>query len=824
MAGFLMDSIGRANVTGEATLVVKLENLSIPQFAKSLAVVSANGDAKASASTAAAIDIEDYGVPESGPEGVAWGGDEDGRAGYVAGSIKVKRASSESTITKYNIYWKDGSQRGELLGTVPSVNFLRPSCEGDCALLNQSQSDGTYHFHRDAYNNDELAVISFSGPASVKITSFMTEKYYDYLEVAGQQITGTDLDLPKIVEVPAGPQMITWASDSSETEGGWTFELTQQSDTAEFQLPATKPPSMEVEVLAAYGKTELLEPSTGRLSDFDATSMPPSAAFAPLAVNFEDTDVSQGFIRGDVEIIPAAVSDTGVVTFYHVFLTNAEGKMIRKANWTVKVPPENNSSLKLPIAKMGLPAGAYRIVARAGNAIGESTVETSTALVDIVRSPPLAINFTGDTDPSEGKIRGEVMITPAENPTDIVAYAVYLANGTMKETLLGRVVARTTNEDVSFNLHAWFQPHQTLLVVSVYKGFEMAHGVQAAIEDWVDADAASGSYGYGDYGGGFSGGWAGRRMQEHDHRPLPKEPWLQKPLPATWKEIQILWTAEPDVSSTARMPLMQLYASPFKTGSRKLVLATLTIPGFLRTSSASSGESEFLPPSADERSALALALASVLPNVLPSQVKLLRGRAFKGRAARAGALTATGAGRKLSSSMENALNSNSACLVVDFEVSPSAGVASDTGAEQSFLDRVEARLITLSQGRSTAARLDSALEQHLQRGGPKLHALISEPQQVAPEEKRAGRSLAAQAEVVLADEDEGEEAGQSSTIVAAVLGGVFGAIATAGTAAMLVMKGRQSRRDQQAVEFDGTGRRAASLEGIDVQLKHSSEE
>jgi len=74
------------------------------------------------------------------------------------------------------------------------------------------------------------------------------------------------------------------------------------------------------------------------------------------------------------------------------------------------------------------------------------------------------------------------------------------------------------------------------------------------------------------------------------------------------------------------------------------------------------------------------------------------------------------------------------------------------------------------------------------------------------------------------DEDEREEEGQSSTIVAAVLGGVFGAIATAGTAAMLVMKGRQSSRDQLAVEFDVTGRRAASLEGIDVQLKHSSEE
>eukprot|EP00931_Biecheleriopsis_adriatica_P097278 TRINITY_DN7103_c0_g1_i1.p1 TRINITY_DN7103_c0_g1~~TRINITY_DN7103_c0_g1_i1.p1 ORF type:complete len:1186 (-),score=256.58 TRINITY_DN7103_c0_g1_i1:209-3367(-) len=853
VAGFLMDSIGRANVTGEKTLLLRLDNLTIPHFAKSLAVVSANSDGKAGAYTAAVVDIEDYGVPESGPEGVAWGGDTDGRAGYVAGSIKVKRASSENTITQYNIYWTNGSQRGELLGSVPSANFLRPSCEGQCDLINRSQSDGTYHFHRNAYSNDELAVISFSGPASVKITSFMTEKYYDVLEIAGQQISGTDLDLPLIIEVPDGSQTITWASDTSETEGGWTFELEQQGDTAEFQLPAMRPTSMDVEVLAAFGKTELPKPSTGMLSDFDSKTMPPSAAFAPLAVKFVDTDVSQGFISGDVEIVPAAAGAGDVVTFYHVFFTNAEGKMIHKANWTVKVQAETNSSLKLHIAKMELPAGTYYIVARAGNAIGASTVETSTALVDIVRSPPLAINFTGDTDPFEGQIKGELLITPAENPTGIIAYAVYWANGTMKETLLGRVAAPASNDGIVFNLHALFQPHQTLLVVSVYEDFEMAQGVQEAIEDWVDADAASGgsygpSYGGSGYGGsGYGGGGysgsgyggygyggnndshgRGRRMRVHEHRPLPQEPWLQKSLSPTWKEIQVLWMAEPDTSSTPHVPLMHFYASPPKTGSRKLVLATLTIPGFLH-SSTTSEEREFVPPSEHERGALALALASVLPGVLPSQVKLLRGRAVKGWPARAGAAAATGAGRKLSSSLENALRSNSACLAVDFEVSPSAEVASDTGEEQSFLDRVEARLITLSQGRSAADRLDSALEQHLQRAGPKLRALVSEPQQVAPKQKGAGRSLKAKAEVVMADEelgdeDEREEDGQSSAIVAAVLGSVFGAIATAGTAGMLVMKSRQSSREQQAARNDGTGDGAAPLEGVDVHLRHSSEE
>lgn len=43
--------------------------------------------------------------------------------------------------------------------------------------------------------------------------------YYDYLEIAGTRVSGTDVELPKIVEVPAGEQTITWLSDHSEGEG-----------------------------------------------------------------------------------------------------------------------------------------------------------------------------------------------------------------------------------------------------------------------------------------------------------------------------------------------------------------------------------------------------------------------------------------------------------------------------------------------------------------------------------------------------------------------------------------------------------------------------
>ena len=159
------------------------------------------------------------------------------------------------------------------------------------------------------YGNNELAVISFSGPATVKITRFLTEllgaslarpclaseplrSYYDYLEVAGSQLSGTDLELPKLIEVPAGQQRITWLSDQSpsaprwhplglpgEGEGGWTFELHQLGESATFTVPPmpVEAGPAALEVVAAYGKTELWARARRcEVEDFDAETMAPS--------------------------------------------------------------------------------------------------------------------------------------------------------------------------------------------------------------------------------------------------------------------------------------------------------------------------------------------------------------------------------------------------------------------------------------------------------------------------------------------------------------------------------------------------------------------
>ena len=92
-AGVLMESIGKANVSGHKTLSIKLDNLTIPLFAKGMAAVAANSSGRMPVTAAAApqmvlasfsncsscmiheyirtccasrqvLEIEDYGVPE----------------------------------------------------------------------------------------------------------------------------------------------------------------------------------------------------------------------------------------------------------------------------------------------------------------------------------------------------------------------------------------------------------------------------------------------------------------------------------------------------------------------------------------------------------------------------------------------------------------------------------------------------------------------------------------------------------------------------------------------------------------------------------------
>eukprot|EP00930_Biecheleria_cincta_P094525 TRINITY_DN856_c0_g1_i5.p1 TRINITY_DN856_c0_g1~~TRINITY_DN856_c0_g1_i5.p1 ORF type:complete len:520 (-),score=83.44 TRINITY_DN856_c0_g1_i5:117-1511(-) len=461
---------------------------------------------------------------------------------------------------------------------------------------------------------------------------------------------------------------------------------------------------------------------------------------------------------------------------------------------------------------MELSATAVRIAVRAQSAVGESVTSTFTEIDDVVRSAPLSANFSGDIEPDEGIVLGNLTIQPAVDPTNIAAYAIYLANGTEKTSLLGRVAAPLDNEPVVFRVHAYYEAGYRLLVVSVYRdGSEMADGVYADVTDWVRP------------------GDEERRLKtyQREDKRLPVEPWLRHPRQPAFNEIENLWTAQPVVKHAGTLPMLKAGRVRAADSNLKLV-GTMTIPGLLTSLAPVTDREEqvYMPMATEERLHLRDGLAEVLPGVRSEHIKLTRGQALKGDAATAGTVLASGAGRRLSGAIQRAFEQNAASLVVDFEVVPPSTLA-DIASEQAFLDRVEAHLILLSQGGSANVRLDAVLTERLQRAGtmlPKggLRTLMSEPWLVAP--KKQGASFSAPAmttgrhlsedslELVpeaITDEDEGSQEGTRASLAAAAAA-VLGAIGAAGciVAAALWKRGRSQQRC-------GNGETVA-LEGVRV--------
>jgi len=723
-AGFLMGRLGQVNATGKQALVLMLNgSVAVPMMAKGLAAVAGNADGEAGVESAPTVELEDYGVPESGARGVSWGGDFDGRAGFVAGTVQIRRARDERTISHYDVYWHQQASRGKFLGRVPSVGFLEPSCTGSCDVLNQSNASNAYTFHRGPYGNNELAVISFSGPARVTVTHFITEQRYDYLQVGSHKLTGKNVEVPFTVELPTGPQTITWSSDRSETEAGWTLQLQQLSCEAGLRLPAMELAASTVEVVAAYHGTESPDVQYAEIVDFDASSMPPSQAFVPSSVQFKDADPAEHSIHGFVEILAPGSHVSGIVIGYRLFLADLQGRQVGMLDWKASSSNNISATVQVEIASSSVPLDAFSLVVRPISQVGESLFGTSVELVDLICSAPAAATWSGDVDLVEGQVEGNLTIQPAANPTGIIAYAVYMANDTHDSILLGRIAARTDDAFLVFALHAYFETGQNLLVVSVYaSGPAMEEGIRVQVQDAVGKTRRM-------------GGSMHTANQQHHFRAADLEPWLQKSRSPAWYELETLWTLQH--RSGASLPILKAGAVMSDVKDVK-VLGRLTVQGFLHYSKlqGKAEEQHVLPPGAEERDLLRNLLAQALPGSPHSEQVLLR---------RGHALADT----------DSAAFGQAVSLVVDFEVLPAFGPG-----QQAFLDRVEARLILLNQGGQAASRFEAALSAHFPER--KLQVLFSEPQQVAPKMggvARYGRWLAAEAE--LPDDGTSEQSGTS---------------------------------------------------------------
>jgi len=114
----------------------------------------------------------------------------------------------------------------------------------------------------------------------VTINLFSTEEYFDLLTMGLEEDLSGDPDVPIDIDFPGGQFSIDWSSDEDTSAGGWRFQLVQVGAEANLALDGVQVQGVGFEVVAAFGKFELLEGVSVQVNiednGQDSFSLPPS--------------------------------------------------------------------------------------------------------------------------------------------------------------------------------------------------------------------------------------------------------------------------------------------------------------------------------------------------------------------------------------------------------------------------------------------------------------------------------------------------------------------------------------------------------------------
>ena len=314
-----------ATVAG-TNLTVTLDETALPSNATHLLAFAASsqGESLSPASTL----MMDYHPATSAPQDLNFT-DVDESAGFVSGIAYGARASDESTIEEYKLYFS-GGQAGPKISFIASAPAnsatARPSCTGQtCSQINITEVLGSYQVSRGtSYGDNEYASIAITGPGRVRFTLFNTEENYDFLTIMGTPYHGSaPPNAPSgDIEIPPETHEITWRSDGSITTGGWVFFFESTSSGAlSIPVPRSSIPAGANYLLLVSSSSggEMAEGVSTPLLDYN----PPNVV--PQSVDCVDDDTSIGFIQGTCTVVRAA-DETNVVA-YEIFFGNATNIM-----------------------------------------------------------------------------------------------------------------------------------------------------------------------------------------------------------------------------------------------------------------------------------------------------------------------------------------------------------------------------------------------------------------------------------------------------------------------------------------------------------------
>jgi len=456
-------------------------NTEVPSGATHLLVFTKNDVGEMT--TGVSVTIEDDGLPTPAAQSVAFT-DTDTDAGELAGTLTITKATDETDLTHYVLYW--GSSSTAKNSTTPITTIAI------------SGSDVTYTFSAStSIPSGATHLLVFTknngGEMTTGVSVLIVDSGVPINAAQSVAFTDTDTDADEI----GGTVTITKAADESDVTHYvlyWGSSSTVKNSGTPITTAAVTGSNVTYAISASTaipaGATHLLvftknsggEMATGVNVAIVDSGLPVNAA---QSVAFTDTDTDADELGGTVTITKA--TDESDVTHYVLYW--GSNTTTKNSGTPITTAAVTGSDVTYAItANTAIPGGATHLLVYSKNAVGEMATGVNVAIVDkaVPENAAQSVAFT-DTDTDANEIGGTVTITKATDESDVTHYVLYWgSNATTKNsgTPIANLAVTGSNVTHSFAADTPIPGGAThLLVFTKNADGEMATGVNASITD-----------------------------------------------------------------------------------------------------------------------------------------------------------------------------------------------------------------------------------------------------------------------------------------------------------------------------------------------------
>ncbi len=359
--------------------------------------------------------------------------DSDMDGGEITGSFAITRASPETGITSYVLYWGDSAT--EKLANQNSIAEVEvTSGTGQLSyyfVANNAVPIGATHILTFSKNSigemttpRSLALIDLGVPTNAAASVSFTDS-----DATGGEITGTFTISRALSESDLTHYVMYWGSSATQKLAGYnaieTYAKTGNNIDHSFAANAQVP--LGASYILVFTKNDDGEMNSPRAYEIDDLGVP---KFSAISLSFTDSDPDGGQVQGTVTISRAS-NETNITEYVVYFGSNATTKSGGSRETIAKGDANTDPTLTHTIAANTSLSGATHILVYTKNAQGEMATPRAMAITDlgVPTNASQGVTFN-DIDFDAQQLAGTVTVSAATIASDITHYVLYWGSAT----------------------------------------------------------------------------------------------------------------------------------------------------------------------------------------------------------------------------------------------------------------------------------------------------------------------------------------------------------------------------------------------------------